>query len=99
VPKGYFSTRRENPYDSWNAALGKTAETFASRHEDVTVLIYSSHATFTKILDNPEKYGFKAADVRRPWASVWVDQLHPTSGVHRVVAQDVAEFLETVGIN
>jgi phospholipase/lecithinase/hemolysin len=98
VANGAFSTR-ENPYNSWNAALGKTAETFASRHEDVTVLIYSSHATFTKILDNPEKYGFNAADVRKPWASVWVDQLHPTSKVHRVVAQDVAEFLGTVGIN
>ena len=63
------------------------------------MLLYSSHATFTKILDNPEKYDFKAADVRRQGGSVWVDQLHPTSKVHRVVAQEVAEFLETVGIN
>lgn len=95
VPTGYFSTR-ENPYINWNIALGETVEAFASKHEDVTVLIYSSHATFTKFLDNPEKYDFTPGDVRRRGSSVWVDHLHPTSKVHRVVAQDLAEFLETV---
>lgn len=98
MPTGYFSTR-ENPYNNWNAALGKTIGAFASKHEDVTVLLYSSHATFTKILANPEKYDFRSADARRAASSVWVDQLHPTSKVHRIVAQEVAEFLGTVGIN
>ncbi|KAK2466860.1 hypothetical protein APHAL10511_001118 [Amanita phalloides] len=98
LPLDYFS-KRENCYDMWNAALRKAVETFASSHEDVTVLLYSSHATFTKILDNPEEYGFNAGDVRRREGSVWADHLHPTSKVHRIVAQDVAGFLSAVGVN
>ncbi|KAF8625822.1 hypothetical protein AX15_005202 [Amanita polypyramis BW_CC] len=93
------SRKRENRYDKWNIALREAITTFAAGHEDITVLLYSSHATFTKILDEPGKYGFEAADLRKRGGSIWVDHLHPSSAVHRVVAADIAAFLGSVGGN
>jgi len=86
-------------YEKWNTSLRQTMKKFASRHEDVTALLYSSHAMLTKILDNPETYGFPRGDVRKRAGSIWFDHLHPTSKVHDLIAEDVGDFLSSVGMN
>ncbi|KAH9935006.1 uncharacterized protein B0H18DRAFT_979369 [Fomitopsis serialis] len=80
----------------WNIALRTQAETFAAAHDEATVLIYSSWAMFTKVLDAPAAYGFTTDDVRKPAGSIWVDRLHPTSNMHDVIAHDIAQFLGSI---
>ena len=62
-------------------------------------MIYSSHAFFTRLFDSPEVYGFREADVRTRAGRMWVDHIHPTSKVHRLLAQDLTSFLNGVGIH
>ena len=75
----------------WNVALRAEAERFAASHAEASVFIYSSWATFTKVLDDPTAFGFSQQDVRKAAGSIWVDRLHPTSKMHDLVAQDMAK--------
>lgn len=80
----------------WNVALRAEAEKFASSYDEATVLIYSSWATFTKVLDDPTAFDFAQEDVKKSAGSIWVDRLHPTSKMHGVIAQDMAQLLNSV---
>ncbi|PFH54294.1 carbohydrate esterase family 16 protein [Amanita thiersii Skay4041] len=83
-------------YSNWNTSLKETIQTFASRHNDITVLLFAVSETFNKILDNPKTYGFAAKDKRKAGGSIWFDHLHPTSKVHQVIAHDLSVFLSGV---
>ena len=56
-------------------------------------MIFSSWATFNRLLDNPNAHGFPEWDVSRFGGSIWLDHIHPSSAVHEVVARDFSEFL------
>ncbi|KAJ7501057.1 hypothetical protein B0H11DRAFT_1713773 [Mycena galericulata] len=84
-------------YMNWNAGLRTNAVKFASAHPDARVLIFSAFDSFTRILDDPKKHGFNKKDVGLAGGSVWRDQLHPTSRVHKIFARDVVAFLKSVG--
>lgn len=65
-------------------------------HPDICILTFSSWDLFTDIYDNPEKYGFKAEDVDQAYGGkMWMDGLHPTSAVHRIIADHVHSMLST----
>jgi len=84
-------------YNDWNIALRSSSISFASGHVDATVLLFSSHATFSRVLDNPVGHDFHEADAaRKGGKGIWMDHLHPTSKMHEVVAKDLAAFLESV---
>ncbi|KDQ60994.1 carbohydrate esterase family 16 protein [Jaapia argillacea MUCL 33604] len=87
------SRDRAQPYATWNTKLQSCAEEFSTKHPDVTTMIYSSWMTFTRVLDDPVKHGFKAGDGRKAYGGIWVDHLHPTSRMHDWIAADVYEFL------
>ncbi|KIL69811.1 carbohydrate esterase family 16 protein [Amanita muscaria Koide BX008] len=93
-PVAFSDTDR---YIKWNLSLKETIKTFGSGHDDVTILLYSSFALFTTLLDNPDGYGFPPSDVRKGGGSIWFDHLHPTSRVHKFLSQDIGEFLSSVG--
>ncbi|KZP09944.1 carbohydrate esterase family 16 protein [Athelia psychrophila] len=80
----------------WNTLLAKNVHSFASSHQDVTALIFSSHATFTRVLNDPTAHGFQEEDVDKEAGSIWVDALHPTTKMHEVIASDISAFLESV---
>lgn len=87
-------------YLEWNAALHSAITAFASGHSDVTALLFSSHATFTRILDSPVEYGFNNADAaRKEGQGIWMDFLHPSSKMHDYIAKDLAAFLNTIVID
>jgi len=44
-----------------------------------------------------EKERFEEED-RRSFSRIWVDTVHPTSRMHRVLAEDMKGFLEGVGV-
>ncbi|KAK7054762.1 hypothetical protein VNI00_003225 [Paramarasmius palmivorus] len=81
---------------SWNNMLQSGALNFAKLHSDATVLLYSSAALFNTVLDDPYSYGFDAAEIRKGWGKFWHDNLHPTTKVHDILAEDIARFLASV---
>jgi hypothetical protein len=83
-------------YDRWNIALQSSAEAFSSAHSAVTALLFSSHGTFTRVLDDPVGHNFGAKEARRKKGEIWMDRLHPTSKMHSFVARDLVKFLGTV---
>lgn len=62
---------------------------------DAMVFLYSAYDTFSRILDDPVSHGFTAEDARRQRGALFVDGLHPTSAVHKIVAQHVGELLDS----
>lgn len=95
VPKEH-STEWGKTYDSWNESLRAHAREFAQAHLDSTILIFSSHATFSSVLDEPDAYGFLETDVRKKGGEIWIDRLHPTSKMHEWVARNLAQFLSEI---
>lgn len=81
---------------TWNASLKASIRIFESTRLDITALLFSASATFDDFLDNPVVYGFKSGHVHKHPGQIWHDQLHPTSRVHDILAEQIAEFLECV---
>ncbi|KAH9935010.1 SGNH hydrolase-type esterase domain-containing protein [Fomitopsis serialis] len=77
----------------WNKLLLESAQHFASKHDQATVLYFSSWTTFSRVMDDPVSYGFTQEDTEVPASRMWVDFLHPTSDMHDIIARDVADFL------
>lgn len=49
------------------------------------------------MLDNPRKYDFIDADqMCITEQCMWTDKIHPSSPVHKVLAADLAKFLNTL---
>ena len=83
-------------FEEWDYLLPKFSSEFASRHVDATVFVFSSYETFTRVLDDPEKYGFDAADKSKQGGTIWCDHAHPTSKMHDEIAKDLIVFLSNV---
>jgi lysophospholipase L1-like esterase len=94
-PGGHQRNERLNSnIVGWNTKLAEHVKTFKMKHPDITIGIYDAHALFTKVLDNPQEYGFQDAYSSGDSDKyIWKDQLHPTSAMHKVIAADVAKFL------
>ncbi|EJD52433.1 hypothetical protein AURDEDRAFT_55487 [Auricularia subglabra TFB-10046 SS5] len=97
-PVNRFPARRENPevalkYRDWNDALRTQVQGFREKHPDVAAFIWSSYEAFSRIMDSPAGFGFKADQVNKPFSEVWVDHIHPRGAVHKVVAKEIAEYL------
>ncbi|TFY83058.1 hypothetical protein EWM64_g954 [Hericium alpestre] len=81
------------PFAIWNEELRRAVAAFAASHADVTAMVYSSWATFSRVLDNPAAYGFNPQDVRVQGGSIWFDHIHPTTRLASIVADEIAHFL------
>lgn len=57
--------------------------------------MYSSYALFTKVNEDPAKYGFAPEDVKKRRGPMWMDHLHPTTKMHKVIADDLEGFLKS----
>ena len=84
---------------AWNSNLIEYAQKFCEKHDDVRVRIYDAAAVFTRVLDDPKKYGFKDSTSKFMLSDaeeedcIWYDGFHPTSGMHKILAADLAKFL------
>lgn len=83
-------------FRSWNGVLRASAREFAEKHKDCTVLLFSAHHTFNVFLDDLETYDFPTTGAERMGGPIWFDHLHPTTKVHDILAQHLAQFLEDV---
>ncbi|TDL15142.1 hypothetical protein BD410DRAFT_733077 [Rickenella mellea] len=83
-------------FEAWNKHLRTEASSFSERHEDATVMIFSSWNVFSSVFDNPETYGFLPTDASRKGGKMWVDNFHPTSKMHGIIAEEMVSFLNNV---
>ncbi|EKM55345.1 carbohydrate esterase family 16 protein [Phanerochaete carnosa HHB-10118-sp] len=98
-PAMRYPPRGKLSFEEWNDRLRVHALDFAKTHVDATLTIYSSWATFTRVLNNPVALGFDADDGKRRGGSIWVDHIHPTSKMHDEVAKDVVALLRSIPAN
>jgi hypothetical protein len=81
-------------YKDWNKGLAEMVCQFTKDNsKDITTMIYSSYDTFTRVLDDPISHGFTFEDIRKENGGIWYDHLHPTSAMHDIIANDIAQFL------
>ena len=78
----------------WNRNLIRFANEFQRRHGDISTAVYDTCPIFNAVMNNPRKYGFKDA-VSQCLESdcMWFDDLHPSYGVHRILAANLVKFL------
>ena len=87
------SSNAHEKYLTWNNSLAVQLEEFKAAFPLAKVFTFSSHDTFTRILDDPSLYGMAKEDVATIGGEVWIDHLHPTSTVHVVLARELEAFL------
>ncbi|KAJ3825073.1 hypothetical protein F5878DRAFT_229673 [Lentinula raphanica] len=82
----------------FNVALSNHTAAFTARNADATVMTFDAHAVFSKILDDPVKFGFTnitgfctCAD---PEGFFWYNSGHPTQAVHKLIAKALKSQLE-----
>lgn len=69
---------------------------FGEEHQDASVLVFSSWDLFTAVLDNPVQYGFKEDDSSKARGGIWVDRLHPTTKMHKIIAEKIVDYLISI---
>jgi hypothetical protein len=78
----------------WNTQLNEFTLTFRYRHPDTSVSIYDSFSLFNEVMDNPTKHGFTDGSSEcHSNTCFWYDNMHPTTRVHEIMAQDMAKFI------
>ena len=82
-------------YTTWNELLQRKAESFTEDSPQASVFLFSSHKIVTNILDDPEEFDFSEDDAT-DMGSIWLDELHLTSEVHRCIAEGLRKAIETV---
>ncbi|KAL1664851.1 hypothetical protein GGF50DRAFT_54019, partial [Schizophyllum commune] len=76
--------------NAWNDHLRAKVTEWTSETQAKTTL-FSSHEVITGILDEPEKYEFSKEDVAKEGGEIWVDDLHLSSAVHRILAERIVK--------
>ena len=93
ILEGKLLRSGRDPYQSWNRILNSYAHGFADEHNDATVLIFSAWNLFSAVLDDPLVYGFDSEDSEKVGGGVWVDGLHATTKMHKLLAGELKAFL------
>ncbi|KAG2147659.1 hypothetical protein DEU56DRAFT_785188 [Suillus clintonianus] len=95
-----FRAELKDRVETWNDLIHKQTASHASPGRGAqtprSIFLFSSHAVLTDVLDNPVKYGFTENDIAQEGGGIWADELHVTSGVQKVIAE---QFVRMVASN
>ncbi|KAI5832105.1 hypothetical protein K523DRAFT_414445 [Schizophyllum commune Tattone D] len=80
--------------NAWNDHLRAKVTEWTSETQAKTTL-FSSHEVISDILGEPDKHGFTKEDVAKEGGEIWVDDLHLSSAVHRILAERFVEHITT----
>ncbi|KAI0054124.1 carbohydrate esterase family 16 protein [Auriscalpium vulgare] len=83
----------EKRVKTWNELLQAQATDFAQTTKEATVLIFSSHQLLTEVLEDPLEYDFSEDDPTTEGGGIWMDDLHLTSEVHGILAEQLLKSL------
>ncbi|RPD74508.1 hypothetical protein L226DRAFT_582184 [Lentinus tigrinus ALCF2SS1-7] len=75
----------------WNESLRTRVAEFAESSSRASVFLYSTHKTLTEVLDDPEEFGYTVEDVTDEGGGIWLDDIHATSSVHKILAERFAK--------
>ncbi|OJJ83846.1 SGNH/GDSL hydrolase family protein [Aspergillus glaucus CBS 516.65] len=83
----------------FNENVELMVKNFTTNHEDTTTVLYDSWSFMTKVLNQPQKYGFPNATCVNDdgHSCVWWNSYHPTSKYHRLQAEDMKAHLKPLG--
>lgn len=91
-----YTSARDTPADTPEPISPVTTPNGVGVGGDTSVFVFSSWSTFMSILDYPEAYGFDEDEVDEAQGPVWMDDLHPTSKVHGILAKHLNKFLTDI---
>lgn len=77
----------------WNAKLADSVLEFSNQHQDATMLLFDDHTLFTRLHEDPVAFGFSEGSGHMYDQELYVDNIHPTTKVHQIVAREVASLL------
>jgi len=92
--------------DRYNNLLKDKIQEFYGKHDDVNAFYYDTYSEFVYIEENYEEYGITelhelCPDLNNPDETClpseqyyWGNSLHPTHVVHKIMTDDIIEFLE-----
>ncbi|ORX76943.1 hypothetical protein BCR32DRAFT_196619, partial [Anaeromyces robustus] len=87
---------------NFNENLNKFAKNFQATHLDTNVLVYNSYDEFNYIMENKNEYNIedityecKVNNYQICETYFWMDDFHPTQTIHKYLAEDINEFLNT----
>ncbi|CAG8140103.1 unnamed protein product [Penicillium salamii] len=84
---------------SYNSGLKEMISSFKSNHSGTTTVLYDTWSFMTKVLDNPQSYGFPNATCINDdgTSCVWWNDYHPGQKYHKLQAADMKPHLQTLG--
>ena len=82
-----------NRTTAWNESLRTRVGEFADETPHASVFLFSTHAVISALLDNPDDYSFQSEDVTQDGGRIWEDELHLTTEVHAIIAEQLVHGL------
>ncbi|KAK1221482.1 hypothetical protein PQX77_015716 [Marasmius sp. AFHP31] len=79
----------ERRVQTWNEEFRTQIAEFQENTATTKVAIFSFHGVLSKILDDPEEFDFTEDDSTTEGGAIWVDELHLTSEVHEIIAEQI----------
>ncbi|KAJ8088933.1 hypothetical protein PM082_014180 [Marasmius tenuissimus] len=79
----------ERRVQTWNEEFRTQIVEFQANTATAKVNIFSLHQVLSKILDDPEDFDFTEDDSTTEGGAIWVDELHLTSEVHEIIAEQI----------
>ena len=93
-----FTQKVINSNANWNMHLRDEALAFSVKHPNATVLLFSSWTVFDEVYVDPSKFGFPEAARKQQGGQMWWDRLHPTSAMHKIIADRLISFLSDLPV-
>jgi phospholipase/lecithinase/hemolysin len=78
---------------TWNDLLASRVREFAQGSSKANALLFSANKWLSGFLDDPQAYGFSTEDVSKEDGTIWTDNLHLTSAVHRLLGKAIYDAL------
>ncbi|KAG4424239.1 hypothetical protein IFR04_002643 [Cadophora malorum] len=77
----------------FNENLPKHVAAFQDKHPDGQIILYDVHTFFSKVLDDPQAYGFKDNFSQDEDGCMWSGTFHIRTGFDDVIAKDMAKTI------
>ncbi|PBP16545.1 cellulose-binding GDSL lipase/acylhydrolase [Diplocarpon rosae] len=77
----------------FNENLATHVSAFQDRHPEGSIVLYDVHTLFSKVLDDPKKYGFTDSTSMDSDGSLWSGNFHILTGFDDFIAKDMAKTI------
>jgi len=89
----YQHEGREEKREEWNQKLPQYVKEFTDAHPEASVFVFDADALFVKMGSEPASFGL-AGNAGESWdMQIYMDEIHPTTKAHQIVAREFARFL------